>query len=395
MRIAFLCGSLEPGRDGVGDYTRLLAAECIRQGHECRLLAINDCGSGVVETQASGGVQVECLRCPGSMPWAERLARAQEVLKAYDPDWVSLQFVPYGFHPKGIAWRLARDLKALIGGKPLQIMFHELWIGFGAGAPVKKRIMGALQRHCIFRMIRKLKPRVVHTSNATYAGLLRRGGVAAVELPLFGNIPVQEIGPESVLPGQLAAAGIPADPEGRCGWWLGLFFGTLHQEWNPQPLTGLLLRAAKRAGRRLCLVSAGRLGAFGEGLWEKMRREHGQEIVFVKCGEQSSEVISTLLQVADFGMAVTPWELMGKSGSAAAMLDHGLPILFTRDEAGAGALAAGGLLTDPLFHRCDDTLEAQLIAGLQKREPTPRAREICARFIAALPISSRPAPNVL
>lgn len=32
MRLAFICVSLEPGRDGVGDYTRSLAAECIRQG---------------------------------------------------------------------------------------------------------------------------------------------------------------------------------------------------------------------------------------------------------------------------------------------------------------------------------------------------------------------------
>ncbi|MEI6561008.1 MAG: glycosyltransferase [Verrucomicrobiota bacterium] len=395
MRIAFLCGNLEPGRDGVGDYTRLLAAECIRQGHECQLVALNDCGAGGHETQECNGVQVECLRCPASLPWKDRFARAREALQAFNPDWVSLQFVPYGFHPKGIAWRLAGDLKALIGARPLQIMFHELWIGFGAAAPLKQRLVGLLQRYCIFRMIRMLTPRVVHTSNATYARLLKGGGVAARELPLFGNIPVRQMDSAPELPAQLLAAGIPADPVGRNGWWLALFFGTLHPEWHPQPLTSLLLRAAKRTGRRLCLVSAGRLGAFGEELWEKMQRESGQEIVFVKCGEQTCEEISTLLQIADFGVAVTPWELMGKSGSAAAMLDHGLPILFTREDASAGVLPAGGPLPDPLFYRCDATLEEKLIAGLQRREPTPRVREICAGFIAALPVGSRPVPNVL
>ncbi len=395
MRIVFLCGSLEPGRDGVGDYTRLLAAECIRQGHECRLLALNDCGEGGAETQENEGVLVECLRCPSSMPWKQRMVWARKFLEAYDPDWVSYQFVPYGYHPKGVVWRLAGDLETLIGGRPLQIMFHELWIGFGPAAPLKQRIVGALQRHCIFRMIRKLKPRAVHTSNATYVGLLKRGGIVATELPLFGNIPIHPIGPEPVLPAQLVAAGVPADPAGRNGWWLALFFGTLHHEWSPHPLTDILLRAAKRAGKRLCMISAGRLGASGEALWEKMRLEIGQEMVFVKCGEQSCEEISALLQMADFGVAVTPWELMGKSGSAAAMLDHGLPILFTRDNTGAAALAEGGLLTDPLFHRCDGTLEAKLIAGLQRRQPTPRVREICAGFIAALSVSSRPAPNVL
>ena len=393
MRIAFICGSLEPGRDGVGDYTRRLAAECIHQGHECRLVALNDWEDGGEETQECEGVQIGCLRCPRSLPWKERFARAREELSEFDPDCVSLQFVPYGFHPKGIPWSLAGRLRKLIGARPLQIMFHELWIGFGAAAPWKQRIVGALQRHCIFRMIRALKPRVVHTSNATYAGLLKHGGVAAGELPLFGNIPVRDIGSAPALPAQLAAAGIPADPAERSGWWMVLFFGTLHPEWQPQPLTHLLLRAAQRAGKRLCLVSAGRLGACGEGLWETMQRENGGEIVFVKCGEQSSGEISTLLQIADFGVAVTPWELMGKSGSAAAMLDHGLPILCARDGAGVEVSPAGGPLADPLFHRFDNALEAKLLAGLQKRPPHARVREICAGFIADLSLASSQAPH--
>jgi len=358
-------------------------------------VALNDCGAGGHEMQECEGVQVECLRCPGSLPWKDRLARAREALEAFDPDWVSLQFVPYGFHPKGIAWCLAGGLKAVIGARPFQIMFHELWIGFGAAAPLKQRLVGWLQRHCIFRMIRMLKPRVVHTSNATYARLLKGGGVTARELPLFGNIPVRQMDSTPEMPAQLLEAGIPADPTGRNGWWLALFFGTLHPEWKPQPLTDLLLRAAKRTGRRLCMVSAGRLGAFGEELWEKMRRESGPEITFVKCGEQTCEEISTLLQIADFGVAVTPWELMGKSGSAAAMLDHGLPILFTRDDPSVGVLPKGRPLPDPLFYRCDATLEEKLIVGLQRRAPTPRVREICAGFIAALPVASSLVPTDL
>ena len=272
-------------------------------------------------------------------------------------------------------------------------MFHELWIGFGEAAPWKERMIGGLQRHCIFRMLRLLQPGVVHTSNATYARLLEQGGVAVSELPLFGNIPVVEMGPEPVLPAQIIAAGVPADAAGRSGWWLGLFFGTLHPNWNPQPFFDLLLRAAKRAGKRVCLVSVGRLGASSEALWETMRQEGSREITFVKCGEQSSEQISTLFQIADFGVAVTPWILLGKSGSAAAMLDHGLPILFMQDDADARGAAGAG--RDPLFHRCDGSLEAKMAAGLQRREPIPRLREICARFIAALPIVSRSLPTVL
>ena len=107
MRIAFICGSIEPGRDGVGDYTRRLAAECIRQGHECRMVSLRDRGKYGSEMQECEGVQIACLRCPASMAGEERIRQAREFLDAFQPDCISLQFVPYAFHPKGIAWRVA------------------------------------------------------------------------------------------------------------------------------------------------------------------------------------------------------------------------------------------------------------------------------------------------
>ena len=42
MNLLFVCTSLQPGRDGVGDYSRLLASACADAGHTCALLAIND-----------------------------------------------------------------------------------------------------------------------------------------------------------------------------------------------------------------------------------------------------------------------------------------------------------------------------------------------------------------
>ena len=38
MKITFICGSLNPGQDGVGDYTRRLAAQLALDGHECQLI---------------------------------------------------------------------------------------------------------------------------------------------------------------------------------------------------------------------------------------------------------------------------------------------------------------------------------------------------------------------
>jgi glycosyltransferase involved in cell wall biosynthesis len=225
-------------------------------------------------------------------------------------------------------------------------------------------------------MLRVLAPRVVHTSNATYIGLLKKAGIEAAPLPLFGNIPVVEKTVD--FPSQLAVAGI--DPTERGNWWLGLFFGTLHPEWEPQPLLGILLAAAKRANRRVGLLAVGRLGAAGEAIWERMMRDYGDEITFSKFGGQSAERISELLQIADFGIAASPWNLIGKSGSAAAMLDHGLPVIVTRKEEIAGV----HFIPDPLLYRCDEMLESRLVSGLPKRAPESRVVPIAALFSKSL-----------
>lgn len=380
MRIVFICSGLEPGHDGVGDYTRRLAAECVRQGHECRLVALNDKNARHGK-QDSDGIQMDCLRCASSLGWAERMAQLREFVSEFNPDWISLQYVPYGFQRKGLPWRFAGDIKPVIGGRPLHIMFHELWIGWGKAAPFKQRMIGTLHRWCILRMLRTLKPRVIHTSNATYVALLKQTSVPAVQLPIFGNIPVADVGAQPLLPAEFVAAGIPADPASRNGWWLAAFFGTLHPEWTPEPLISNLLQAAKQANKRVCLFAVGRIGTAGDVLWEKMTREWGHEIVFVKFGEQPTERVSLLLQMADFGVAVSPGMLIEKSSAAAAMLDHGLPIILSRDEAGTGVAEVA---SDTQFHQCDGSLVAKLVAGLPKREPLPRTHEIGARFIAAL-----------
>ena len=387
MRIAFLCNGLEPGRDGVGDYTRRLAVECVRQGHECCIVAFNDCENAHREMQEFDDVQIDSLRCSNTLPWGERFQQAREFLEAFNPDWVSLQFVPYGFNPKGIPWRVARDLKPVIGGRPLHIMFHELWIGFGEKASLKERLIGAMQRNCIFRALRALKPKVVHTSNATYIGLLKTGGVTAVELPLYGNIPVVDVGKNPAMPPELLAAGVPGESGDRSGWWLVLSFGTLHPQWEPEPVARILSRAATRAGKRICWIASGRMGTTGEAIWEKMQRDYGHEFTFVRTGPQASEQISVLMQIADFGVAFSPWNLMGKSSASASMLDHGLPIIFSRDGDKKASFESTGNSADPLFYRCDDSLVEKLAAGLPKRQPTQRSAQISARFLASLTIA--------
>jgi hypothetical protein len=74
MKIAFITGGLEPGRNGVGDYARRLAGELIQLGHPAVIVGLNDSEvqERSVESQEIEGVSVPVLRLSNVMSWNER-----------------------------------------------------------------------------------------------------------------------------------------------------------------------------------------------------------------------------------------------------------------------------------------------------------------------------------
>ena len=109
MKILFLSGSIEPGKDGVGDYSRTLAAECLSLGYETLLSSLNDQWIAGQKREAAG------LRLGTNMRWPDRINALRAFLTANRPEVVSLQFVPYSFHPAGLNFALPRILAAIIG----------------------------------------------------------------------------------------------------------------------------------------------------------------------------------------------------------------------------------------------------------------------------------------
>jgi hypothetical protein len=180
MKILFLGGCLEPGKDGVGDHTRELAAECGRRGHQAFLVSLND--PWIDRPHREDGV----LRMGPTQSWVYRVKVTRAFLAETAPDLVSLQMVLYSFHPAGLCFALPQLLRAIIGQTPVQIMFHELWIGTQIGTRFKTRVVGFCQRKIIENVVHKLACRVIHTSNLVYIQLLRRYGITAKHLPLFG-----------------------------------------------------------------------------------------------------------------------------------------------------------------------------------------------------------------
>ncbi len=383
MRIAFLLGSLEASRNGVGDYTRLLAQYLMANGHPCCAIAINDYYAISGSKQKNQSDEFE-LRLSPELIWHERIVKSKIFIDTFNPDFISLQFVPYAYHEKGIVTQFVKHLTPLISKKKCHIMFHELWIGESSEYGMKDRLIGYLQKRAILKMIKVLQPEVIHTSNLIYQLLLQRKGIHADILPLFGNIPILPNIDDHFLINILHKKGLKIDTENRKDFMLLGIFGTIHPQWNPAMLLSLLVNYSEDFNKKMVFISVGRIGAQGEELWDKISDSFYPKFKFIKLGEQSESCISQCLHTFDLGIATTPWSLIEKSGTAAAMLDHGLPVLITRDDWSLRHDKTPDPTRHPLLHRLDENFLSNLDVGIPRAEPKSRLPGLANQFINSL-----------
>lgn len=307
LRILFVCSGAEQGRDGVGDYTTRLALELSRHGQSTALLAIND-----RHLESESSATKDHLRLSIKMPWEKRIQTARDFVCNFRPDVLSLQFVGYGFNSQGLPLGLASRLEKLAKPRRWHVMLHELWIEPSGGW--RFRALSQLQKILITRLFRELQPGAVHTSNSYYQQKLQASGISCEILPLFGNIPV-----------------VSMDSKRDPAEWVFVFFGSLRRGWEPEPLLSRIEHARSASGKSRCrFISIGRLGEYGETLWARMENAGYKNFVFQKRGELPVDDISRELRSADFGIAISPLHLLGKSGAVAAMREHGLPVVVNR-----------------------------------------------------------------
>jgi glycosyltransferase involved in cell wall biosynthesis len=313
--------------DGVGDYTRRLAAELAARGHSAYLLSIADAHVRQVSAGefSDAGALVPYLRLPSSETWSERVHQGKSFCRQVAPDWVSLQMVPYGFNPRGLSFGLGRRVAEMVGPCKSQVMFHEIWIGEAEGSSLKNQFIGRLQKHIVHDLLKKLHPRVVHTHTPLYRHLLGKLGYDATILPLFGNISLS-----NELKENECNFGLKLDYSERGSYWIFVMFGTIHPEWDAREFIGKATVAAQRVGKKCLLISIGRPGPAGERLMEDLRKQEGKVWQIFILGQKSEEEISRCLLAADFGVTAVPPEYLFKSGTAAAMIERGLPIIATR-----------------------------------------------------------------
>jgi hypothetical protein len=371
VRIAFVTGSLEPGRDGVGDYTRLLAEACRARGHGVAQLAIAE----PAEMAAGPGHEPEQARFSAA---GLRGGAAQAWLRAFRPEWVSLQFVPYSFDPRGFFARDLAPLSALLREAPRRhVFFHELWIGSHRGASWRHRLAGWRQRRTIRRLLKATAPGCVQTSVGYYRGALARIGQAATVLPLFGNVPLpRETPTAAVLPGVAAGAVV-------CG-----MFGALHPAPELPRFLADFAALAQRLGRPAVLAAAGALRT-GDGWFRALAEEWRGRIEFRALGRLDAAALAAVFARFDFAVTTVPWVIIGKSGSTVALREHGLQVVVVAEGApprfgcdlSGGAAEDDGLL--PYFR--DGVLP---VSVLEKTPRRSRLGDVAERFLAALAAAS-------
>ena len=312
MKILFVCGSLEPGKDGVGDYSRILAAALQDFGCTTRIVSLYDKDVDVLtqECQYSQKKEVVVSRVPIKFNAALRYGHLSSIVNDFKPQWISLQFVPYSFHKKGMPITLGYHLKKLHGNFHWHIMFHELWVGTNHALSFKKALVKNVQKALVFNLFKVLKPSFATTSNTFYAELLQNYAVSV--LPLFSNIGFVHF-PDLKEKGKILRV-----------IHFGSFTGDLGE--LEGQLNFVCNISSKHQIKEVKILCVGSGGVYKEQSLELIRSQF-QNFEIMDFGRTSEHEISKLLQLSDLGISRADRDMLGKSGSSMAMLEHGLPIL--------------------------------------------------------------------
>lgn len=312
MKIIFICGSLEPGKDGVGDYTRRLCSVLLKQGVSVGMLAYNDkyISNKLEDCQWSEGYDIPCIRLPHTWRSKARCKEAKNWVDLYDPEWLSLQFVIYSFNNKGLPFSLSNQLKKIGSNKKWHIMFHELWLGMNKLESIKNKAIGYIQKGIIKSLLKKLEVDVTTTQSQLYLNELKKIILTTGYLPLHGNIPLAKVSNSSKIKNNVITF---------------VIFGSVRKE---TPIAEFSKEFASYFNSiksvQGSLILAGRSGE--EQLrWAREFEKHKIDVKLL--GEMNVEEISKIFQNSDYGIATTPIQLIEKSGAVAAMREHNLPII--------------------------------------------------------------------
>lgn len=370
MKILFLCGSLEPGRDGVGDYIQRLCWQVNKQGHTAVILALKDkyITAPVEGTADIGSVTFRVLRLPYTWKDSQRYKIAGEWARIFAPDWVSLHYVPYSYQKLGVPLLLASKLKEMGLATRWEIMVHEPYLAYPQQG-AKNKLIQKLQIKSLQLIKRILRPAVFHTTIPHYKKMLERISIPAKTLGLFGNIAVVD-----------PLNGV--SPAENNNILVGVYFGAAPPLHEHQLFASQLNEFCRASRQQVKLVLCGRPGPTGDRFAATIKQTCDDGLCELSVvGKLPAEEISHLFNSANFGISRVPPRLVGKSGSAISMLEHGLPLWIPISES-ADDFSFLDFRQELCFKNLDD-----LGRFRKKGEAMERLPQIAAQLLADFSLS--------
>ena len=330
-----------------------------------KIIAINDkfIRQRLVQIQKIEGGDVEVIRFPSFLPVDERFADAKKFISSFSPQWISLQFVVFGYHRKGLPFHLISRLKKLGKDAKWHIMFHELWTGMEAHSNIKLQILGAIQKYIIKRLLVTSNPTVIHTQTRIYQQQVSKLGFECLYLPLFSNISTRAI--------------ISRGPKN--GVVKFVMFGSIHPGAPVIEFVEELKAYLRNYNLKGQLTIIGRAGS-EQNLWKKHCVESG--LVVSIMGEQSESIISNILSTSSYGISTTPFLLLEKSGTVAAMFENRLSVICVAKQWFVKSLKNAGS-SDGIFEYKKGNLTS-ILNGVEKTLPVRDITSIAHQFVESL-----------
>ncbi|MGV3706110.1 MAG: hypothetical protein ACO1NU_12110 [Arcticibacter sp.] len=328
MKIVFFCGSLEDGKDGVGDYTRRLALKLVEGGCYVGIVAVHDQYVGEpLKMEDSAGLKM--LRLPKELSWRERSGLSAQFVDRIGPQWISLQYVGFAYDRYGLPWQMIPLIRRVSRNRDFHLMFHELWCGMSSSAPLKESILGGLQYCFIRAMLNRLKPSKIFTNIERYATKLSAFGAASRQVPVFSNIPLAEKVSDLVWQQVCAEKGLESLLEKPQTKLIAGFFGTIYGIPGFPSLIERIEQAAAGLGLECCML------LIGNSKKEDLMRLAGGTITarIFELGLQSPGIINRAMDLVHFGVVTTPIDGINKSGGAAAWMERGVPMVISGEDA--------------------------------------------------------------
>jgi len=293
-------------------------------GHEVRLASVRDSFCPAMTQTATE------FRAPDIFARPAEANALGDWLRNFNPDWASVQFTPYGFHPRGLGGKRARRLRELLPATTRrQIMLHEIWLQPGRDGAWRHRALGWAQRRSMDAWTGSgWQPAVVQTQARLHQARLQLRGVAAELAPLCSIFEPEKITKAEARTTIASWLRNPARPMDASGYWLG-HFGAFHQS------SGDFVKFArevvdnlKSKQQRAVFLALGRAAAAATVFAEAARAI--PEADFHVLGELSAKNVSLAMLSCDCAFASTPWDIIEKSSAVAAWRALNIPVLVTR-----------------------------------------------------------------